>query len=119
MHSIPFQLPDEGLREISGSVYLDEDYLVFEVQDALMGEFDIDRQVIKIEPAALVAVRLDPGIIQDKLCIRPKKRDLFKVMPGTHYEELRLKIWSKYRGQAEQLVEEVRRRTEQANPQQG
>ena len=113
MSSIPFQLPDVGLREISGSVYLDEEFLVFEVQDALLGEFDKEHQVIKIEPRALQEIRLDRGILRDRLYIRPKERDLLAVMPGTYQEELRFKIWNIHRGQAEQLVEEVQRRMEQ------
>ena len=110
MSSIPFQLPDVGLREISGRLYLDPDFLVFEVQDALVGEFDKEHQVIKIEPSAVREIRLERGIIRDQLCIRPKREDLLEMMPGTYQTELRLKLWSKYRRPAEQLVEEVRRR---------
>lgn len=111
MSGIPFQLPDIGLREINGTVYLDDEFLVFEVEDAFIGEFDKEHMVIKVEPAALADIRLDRGIIRDRLYIRPKKRDLLTVMPGTYGEALPLKMWNTQRPRAERLVEAVRRRT--------
>ncbi len=112
MSSIPFQLPDihGGFTEIKGLLYLDEEFLVFEIETALMGEFNKEQQIIKVEPAALAEIRLDRGVFRDRLCIRPKKRELLQVIPGKHLGELQLKLWSKYRGQAEQLVEQVRAR---------
>jgi hypothetical protein len=110
MSGIPFQLPDMGLREINGTVYLDDEFLVFEVEDAFIGEFDKEHMVVKVEPAALKDIRLDRGIIRDRLSIRPKKRDLLAVMPGTYGEALPLKMWNTHRRRAEQLVEAVKRR---------
>ena len=110
MNSIPFDLPDIGLREISGTLSLDSEFLVFHVQDALVGEFDKEHFVIKVEPQALQAIRFDRGIIRDRMCIRPKKRDLLTAVPGQYADELQLKLWNIYRKDAEQLVEEVQRR---------
>jgi len=110
MSGIPFQLPDIGLREINGTIYLDDEFLVFEVEDAFIGEFDKEHMVIKVEPAALTDIRLDRGIIRDRLYIRPKKRDLLTVMPGTYSEALPLTMWNTQRRRAEQLVAAVRRR---------
>lgn len=110
MNGIPFQLPDIGLREIHGTVYLDDEFLVFEVEDAFIGEFDKEHMVIKVEPAALSDIRLDRGIIRDRLYIQPKKRDLLTVMPGTYSQALPLKVWNTQRRRAERLVEAVRRR---------
>jgi len=112
MTSIPFQLPDInlGLTEISGMVYLEEEFLVFEVETALLGEFGEEEQVIKVEPSALETIRLEHGVFRDRLCIRPKKREFLRVMPGTYKEELKLKVWRKYRAAVEQLVDEIRRR---------
>ncbi len=110
---IPFQLPDIGFREISGKLYLDDEFLVFEVQDALMGEFDIEQQVIKVELGAIKEMRLERRFIRDRLYIWPKNRELLKVMPGKYLGELCLKIWSKHRGEIERLLEDVERRQEQ------
>lgn len=111
MNSIPFRLPDVGLREISGVVYLDQEFLVLEVEDALLGEVDREEQTVKVEPSAVQEIRLDRSVLGDKLCIRPKKRDLLRVMPGTYTDELCLKLRKKYRERAEQLVDDVRRRS--------
>ena len=110
MSRIPFQLPDVGLREIRGKIFLDEEFLVFEVEDALMGEFDKEFQVIKVEPKALEEITLNRGFFRDQLLIRPKQHDLWRAMPGKYGTELMLKIWRKYRGPVEALVEEVKRR---------
>ena len=112
MRPIPFQLPDlhGGLTEIKGNLYLDDEFLVFDLETALLGEFDKEHQVIKIEPRALAEIRLDPGVFRDRLCVRPKKRDLLTAMPGTYGTELVLKIWTRHRARAEHLVADVRRR---------
>lgn len=107
MERIPFQLPDIGLREIHGKLSLDEEFLVFEVEDALIGEFDKEQSVIKVEPGALREVRLDRGIIRDRISIVPKGDELLTVMPGDYDEELPLKVWKTHRKRAEQLVEDV------------
>jgi hypothetical protein len=110
MDGIPFQLPDIGLREIHGTVSLDEEFLVFDVEDALVGEFDKEREIIKIEPAALREIRFDRGIIRDRICIRPKRDDLLVAMPGEYEKELQLKVWRTKRDDAERLVEAVAQR---------
>lgn len=110
MPTIPFQLPDihYGLTEIKGTVYLDEEFLVLEVQTALFGEFEQEYQIIKIEPRALRDIRLERGLFKDRLRLWPKKDTLLNVMPGEHRVELKLKIWNRYRDEAEALVEQVR-----------
>ncbi len=107
---IPFRVPDEGLREIKGHVYLeDEEFLVFDVQNALVGEFDTKRQVIKIAPRALKEVDLSEGRFRDRLHVRPRNRDLLEAMPGSHKDELELKIRRKYRDQLVRLTYELAR----------
>jgi len=107
--SIPFELPeiDLGLREVTGGVYFDGEFLVFEVQTGFAGGSDKDLQVIKVEPAALAAIRLEHGSFKDQLYIQPKKRDLLVAMPGKHREALMLKIPTRYRQAVEELVEAV------------
>ena len=113
MSSIPFQLPDihGGFTEIKGLLYLDEEFLVLEIETALIGEFNKKQQVIKVEPAALADIRLERGVIKDRLCIRPKRRELLEVTPGKYLGELQLKLWRKYRERAEQLVAQVQERS--------
>ena len=110
MRSLPFQLPDQFLREFKGRIYLEERFLVLEIEDSLIGEFDKEIRVVKIEPAALREIRLDRGIIRDRICMTPKNRQSLEDVPGFDSLEAQLKIWKKYRRESEELVEEVRRR---------
>ncbi len=64
MTPIPFMLPDIGLREIAGSIYLTDRFLVIDIENALLGEFDKDRSTIEVEPGALAEVRLEKGLLQ-------------------------------------------------------
>jgi len=114
MNEIPFQLPDIGLREIHGTITLDDEFLVFRVEESLVGEFDKEQFTVKIEPAALADIRLDRGIVRDRICVRPKTRDLLAVIPGEYAEELQLKVWVTRRADAERLVHAVRRRQQTA-----
>lgn len=114
MDPIPFQLPDVGLREFHGTLSIDPEFLVFAVEDALIGEFDKERFVVKVEPKALADIRLEQGIIRDRIYVRPKKRDLLAVMPGRYANELPLTIWSIYRTRANQLIDVVQCRMDDA-----
>jgi len=112
MTPLRFQLPDlnAGLTEVRGVVYLDDPFLVLEVETAFMGEFEKEQQVIKIEPAALKEVRLDHGVFRDRLCLRPKSDALLNALPGEHAVEVRLKVWRTHRKRAVDLVEAIRAR---------
>jgi len=111
---IPFTLPSAnlGITEIGGLVYLDEAYLVLEVQAGITGGFQKKQQVIQVDPRALDDIRFERGMVRDHLVIRPTKRDLFTVMPGMYKgkETLTLSLKTTYRAAAEQLADEVMRR---------
>ena len=112
LKSIPFQLPDAdyGLTEVTGLLYLEEDeFLVFDVQTGLPGGTSKEQQVIKVELAALAALRLERSAFGDRLYVQPKTSALLEAMPGTHQEELKLKLRRRHRADAEQLVYEARR----------
>ena len=109
---IPFQLPDAnlGFTEIKGLVYLEDDYLVFEVGTGISGGAKKKRHTIKIELRALHAIRFEPGAFRDHLFVRPKERDLFRAMPGMYRDkdELKLILKKKHRDEAEDLVDAAR-----------
>jgi hypothetical protein len=110
MSPIPFRVPDVGLREIKGHLYLEGDeFLVFDVENALVGELDTNRHLIKVAPRALREVDLSKGRIRDRLHIRPKGRDLLEAMPGSFRDELTLKIRRKYRDDVVRLMYELAR----------
>ena len=109
--SIPFQLPSAnlGITEIKGQLTLEEEYLVFEVGTGISGGTKKKRQMIKIEPRAILDVWLDAGTFQDKLHIRPKTRELFRAMPGMYSgkEALTLTIAKRHRENTEALVRDI------------
>ena len=107
---IPFRAADVGLRQIQGMMYLeDKEFLVFDVKNALFGSVDVQKQTIKVAPRALTEVRLDTRRYRDRLYIRPKQRNLLDAMPGSHKDELELKIPRKHREQVERLIYELTR----------
>lgn len=110
MDSIPFKLPDVGLSEVQGYVYFDDEFLVFDVETALFGEFNGEEQTIKIEPKAINDLEYEKGVFKDKLFVRPKKRDLLKAMPGSFDEEIKLRVAHKHRKKVRRLIKEFYKR---------
>lgn len=114
MESIPFQLEDTnmGLTEHRGLLYLDDEFLVFEIQSGLSGMSKGERQTIKIEPAALASVRFNQGGIKDTIYIRPKKEALLRAIPGDYETEVKLKIAKRNRQAAERFVNHLQHRVQ-------
>ena len=110
MTPIPFMLPDIGLREIAGSIYLTDRFIVIDIENALLGAFDKDRSTIEVEPGALAEVRLEKGLFKDRIILRPNGLELLEAIPGDNTSEAALVIWKIYRKRTQVLVEEARRR---------
>lgn len=112
MKPIPFTLPDVGLREIEGKVYLEDGFLVIHIKDALFGEFDKEKRQIRIEPSTLTQVRIDRGVVRDRLVLRPEDNRLLDAIPGDYDLEIELRIWRNRRGDVLTLVRELGRSQE-------
>ena len=104
MIRIPFTLADVGLREIEGMISVEDEFIVLDLSDKLLGLVDLDQKTIKIEAAALESVRLQRRPFKDRLILTPKKRDLLDAVPGKHATDVRLRIWKTQRSQTEQLL---------------
>lgn len=104
---IPFKLPDDGLHEVEGFVYLDDGLLVLDVKRAFLGIGEGTRTFVKVAPTALSDVVLDRGLVRDKLRLFPKRLDLLEAVPGKHPREVVLRIARKHRPWTEDLVDEV------------
>ncbi len=111
MNNIPFKLPDVGFNEVSGYIYFDDEFLVFDVSTSLFGEFSEKEQTIKVEPAAIEDIVVKKGMFKDKVCVRPKKVELLKAMPGNFDDEIKLSVAHKHRIKVEKLIDEFNRRT--------
>jgi hypothetical protein len=108
MDRIPFTIPEDGLREITGFVYFDGEFVVIDVRSKLMGLFDEERNVIKVALSAIDSVRFQRGIVRDRIVIRPRGFELLEAMPGDHDREVALKTKRKHRDRAEDFVDDVR-----------
>lgn len=110
--ALPFGLPSIhlGLTEVTGVLYLDDEFLVLEVGTGVSGGTAKTYRTVKIEPAALADVRLERGLVRDRLLLRPKTAELLAAMPGTHDGTLKLHLSKKHRPTAEHLAHEVRGR---------
>jgi hypothetical protein len=105
MNRISFTLPDVGLREIRGMVYLEEDFLVLKLDQALLGMIDAEKDIIKIDTNALRDLHVRRGLFRDRLVIRPKKSQLLDLVPGEHRDAVELRVRRKYRPDLMRLVE--------------
>lgn len=101
---IRFSMPDIGFREVRGYLSLEDDLLVIEVTDALMGEWDKRHQIVKVAYDSLVDIGISRGLFMDKLILRPKQATLLEVIPGENKVEVALKVWRKHRKRLERLV---------------
>lgn len=106
MTRISFRLPDVGLTEIRGMAFIENGMIVLNIEKALMGLFDTDKQTIKIERDALIDLRVKRGLFRDRLVLEPKKSDLLDIVPGNHRTAIELRVSRKQRRDAERLVDE-------------
>lgn len=107
MNRIEFTLPDVGLREIEGMVWVEDGFLNIQLSNKLLGIVDEDVNLIKIEASALVDIRLKKRPFKDRLIIIPKRRDLLEAIPGKHANDVQLRIWRNKRADVERLLVEV------------
>jgi hypothetical protein len=108
MSRIPFQIPEVhgGLSEADGIVYLEDEFLVFDVRvSTLGGLIDQRSEKIKAEVTVIEEARLERGFFSDRLCFVPRKLELLSAVPGTHKGELKLKVSKSHRDQIEHLID--------------
>lgn len=107
--ALPFTLSDVhwGISDAAGSLRLDDDFLVLEVQVTAIGLFKQKPLTIKVAPEAIHSVRYKRGAFRDRLIIRPYRPALLTAVPGKHEGEVRLHIKRAHREEAEALVEEI------------
>jgi hypothetical protein len=104
MARIPFKLPDVGLNEIKGLVYVDGDRLVIRYGSSLVGLFETESDEVVIEWGELEDLRIEKGLFKDRLVISPLGVELLDRIPGQHPSSLKLRVWKKYRKDLLQLV---------------
>lgn len=92
MHRLAFTLPEVGLNEVGGLVYLEDGFLVLRVVEKMLGLSEGEPHVIKVEPSAIAALFAEKKLFGMRLVIRPKKPSLLDLVPGDHATQLELRI---------------------------
>lgn len=109
MNRVPFSLPDVGLREIRGVVFVEEGFFVLRIEDSFIGVADSKTHVIKMLPTAVDDVYVRRGLASDRLIIRPKRSELLDIVPGQHASALELKVKKKHAADLERVLADYRK----------
>ena len=109
MHSVPFQISEVhgGLTEGHGVAYVDDEYLVLEVQTSFLGMFKRDPRTYRIDLTDLESVRYRRGLWKDKLRLRTLTLDVLDPIPGVQKGELCLHFARKHRPGVDVLLDRL------------
>jgi hypothetical protein len=105
MIPIPFSLPDNGLRERSGTVTVEGDELVVRIEDKLLGLMDSERTTIRIDVNALADVVLRHRPLYDRLIVVPVRPAELDAVPGLFGGALEMRVWRGHRRALEELTD--------------
>jgi hypothetical protein len=97
-------MPDNGLRERSGTVTVEGDELVVRIEDKLLGILDADRTTIRIDADALADVVVRRRPLYDRLVVVPVKAAALDAIPGLN-GALEMRIWRGHRRALEELTD--------------
>ena len=106
---LPFSLPDAGISEVKGGLYLESDYLVLEVVSGLPGVTRSRTRRVEIALEAVESIRFESGLRKDSIFLDCGAR-MLEAIPGHHAGELRMRISRRHRSDADLLARVVRER---------
>lgn len=109
MQSIPFATGDVhgGFSEGRGTIRIEDDDVVIEVQVKVFGMFDRDAQTHRIELTDLEEVRHQRGLFNDSLTIRTRPMNLVSALPGATDGALKIKIKRRHRDAVDGLIDRL------------
>ena len=110
MTRIPFKIDSNHGHEISGLLFIEDEFLVFEVQMRRWSLYKEPKETVKAELAVIEHIRFAAGFFSDKIFIVPKRSALLEAIPGDHDGELKLNVAKRYRDAAADFVTTVLRR---------
>lgn len=106
---IPFQIPDiNDTDEAEGFVYLEDDFLVFDVQVLAWGLSRSDTETVKVERGVIDGLRVESGWFSDRLHVVTRNAALLKALPGVHVAAVTVRTKKKYRAEVAAFAEQVR-----------
>lgn len=77
---------------------------MIDVTDSLMGEWDKEHQLIKIEYDALNDIGIQRHLFYDALIVRPKQSVLLDLIPGDNTFDVAFRVWRIHRKKLERLL---------------
>lgn len=109
MQGIPFATDDVhgGLSEGRGTLRLDGDDVVLEVQVSLLGMFGRDPKEYRFDITDLDSVRHQRNVFRDCLTLRTTPMSIVTQVPGSNEGRLRLKIKRRHRAAVDALLERI------------
>ena len=109
MQSIPFATGDVhgGFSEGRGTICVEDDEVVIEVQVKVFGMFDRDAQTHRFYMADLEEVRHQRGPFHDRLTFRTRPMDLVSTLPGATDGALAIKIKRRHRAAVDGLLDRL------------
>lgn len=116
MPRIPFTIDDDHGHEISGLTFLDDAFVVFEIQVKKWGLYKEPPETVKAEVGVIDSIRFEVGFFKDKVFVVPRKSELLQAIPGDHKGEIKLKVAKRYRAEAQQFVADVLLRKREKKP---
>ena len=96
---IPFELPDfeDGLDEAKGLIYLEDEFLVINLDIGFLGLTTDRRELIKAESGIIKSMRYIHKFTGDWLIIETNNTQLLQAVPGDHVSEIKLQTQKKHR----------------------
>ena len=108
MASIPFEIQMKAGSSLSGLLFIEDEFLVFDLPARKKGIFRRKpAEKIKVELALVDHLHVVPGIFWDHLYVVPRRSDLLRAIPGDHKGEIKMKIAKRHREQAEKMVSDA------------
>ncbi len=106
---IPFSLPDVGVTEVKGVLYLESETLVLEIVSGLPGVTHSRTRRVEVAIDALDGIRFETGAWRDSILLRGS-RELLEAIPGHHVGELRMRTRRRHRDDASLVARVVEER---------
>ena len=109
MQSVPFSISDahHGFSEMRGSIYLDGDDVVIEVQVKFLSLFDRPAQTFRFDITDLEAVRHRRGMFSDSVTIRTRPMERATDIPGSADGAICLKVKRRDRRAVDLLLDRL------------
>lgn len=109
MQTVPFSTGDVhgGFSEARGTICLEHDEIVIEVEVSLLSMFKQDSQTFRFDMTDLEEIRHKRGVVRDTLRIRTRPMDRVTRIPGATDGSLTLHVKRRHRDAVDRLLDRL------------